>query len=112
MTFTCPLCSQIIVTARAGLNPSPDTQLVSSGQELQMHVMQYHQEATAQLLKLSAQYNLALFLKLFTSTDPNFEEQRQRVYDAAIRTLIDPWQFVTKGPETENRPSTPLQVVR
>ncbi len=112
MTFTCPICSQIIVTAKAGLNPAPDTQLISSGRELQLHVMQYHHEATARLLGLSAQYNLALFLKLFTSTDSTFEEQRQRVYDAAIRTLTDPWQFVTKGPESENQPPTPLQVVR
>ena len=112
MTFSCPMCGEIVKTPPASINPSPAVQLQYSVLSLQRHLLQQHPRTKEVFQQLIGQYSAALTLKAFQSSDASVAEPREQLYKACIDTILQDWQINAEAPQTGSEPSKPVPVVR
>ena len=120
MTFSCPMCGEIIVTppyiiapdGRTAINPTPILQLRFSALYLHRHLVERHRRTQDNFVHLIEQYSMALIVKVFESSDPVAIETRELLYKACIDTLIQEWTLTAQAPESQNAPAGAVPVIR
>lgn len=96
--YTCPLCKELI-TARMlePLNAATKRDFAVRVSQYQMaHVQQRHPEIFQRLMDLSGQYSLALFQKLFLTTDAALIALRDEILDCAEKTITGEWNYLAE----------------